>query len=147
MEDGNNKSVLINGPISGSFINQCIKDESDRNSGAELIFLGRVRADIIDGKVIKSIEYSAYDQMVEQEAEKIKTIIRDKYNQVNNILIYHGTGEIKAGEVSLLVVVFSEHRKQGFEALTETVELIKKHFPVWKKEIFEDGSYIWTENI
>jgi molybdopterin synthase catalytic subunit len=29
------------------------------------------------------------------------------------------------------------------EACSETVELIKKRLPVWKKEIYEDNSHSW----
>ena len=37
-----------------------------------MIFLGQVRADETDGKKVKAIEYSAYDELVNVEAEKIK---------------------------------------------------------------------------
>ena len=34
------------------------------DSGGHSFFLGQVRADMIEGKIVKAIEYSAYEGMV-----------------------------------------------------------------------------------
>ena len=108
-----------------------------------MIFLGQVRADAIDGKRVKAIEYSAYIELVGAEAEKIKKSIFAEYNDVKSVDIIHSTGIVAAGQISLLVLVSSGHRQQAFQACNKTVELIKKNLPVWKKEIYEDESYTW----
>jgi molybdopterin synthase catalytic subunit len=46
--------------------------------------------------------------------------------------------------VSLLVAVSSAHRQDGFEAALRAVDRIKETVPVWKKEVWEDGSE-WIE--
>ena len=45
------------------------------DAGGHSIFLGQVRADEINGKKVKAIEYSAYEGMVKAEADKIKETI------------------------------------------------------------------------
>ena len=60
--------------------------------------------------------------------------------------IYHSIGEVKAGEMSLLVMVSASHRRDTFPALKYIVEQIKAKAPVWKKEIYEDESYKWVSN-
>ena len=143
----NIENILVNGPVSTKIIDaENVKYEKMTDSGAHAVFLGQVRADVIDGKTVDRIEYSAYPEMVKYEAEKIQKIIKSKYNQVTNISVKHSIGGVKAGELSLYVRITSKHRKQAFDACIEIVELIKDNFPVWKKEILEDGSYIWTEN-
>ena len=108
------------------------------DAGGHSFFLGQVRADRINGKIVKAIEYSAYEGMVEAEADKIKKSVLEEFDDVKSIDIVHSTGIVKAGEISLLVSVSAGHRKQAIEACSKTVELIKERLPVWKKEIYED---------
>lgn len=108
-----------------------------------MFFLGQVRADEVGGKIVKAIEYSAYSDMVYVEAEKIKKTILDEFDDVVSIEIVHSTGLVNAGEISLVVLVSAHHRQQAIQACSKTVELIKEHLPVWKKEIFEDDSHHW----
>jgi molybdopterin synthase catalytic subunit len=110
-----------------------------------MFFLGQVRADEVGGKRVKAIEYSAYEDMVHVEAEKIKETIFSEFNDVKSIEIVHSTGLVNAGEISMAVLVSAGHRQQAMQACSKTVELIKVHLPVWKKEIFEDDSHLWKE--
>ncbi|MFC2120858.1 molybdenum cofactor biosynthesis protein MoaE [Bacteroidota bacterium] len=138
---------LIEGPIDHSIISERISNYGNNvKAGAHNIFIGQVRDDMIDNKQVKSIIYSSYADMVEKEANLIIKEIIAKYSDVNLVDILHSTGEVKTGENSLFVYVSSGHRIQVFEAIEETVELIKKRFPVWKKEIFEDDSFHWPSN-
>jgi molybdopterin synthase catalytic subunit len=108
-----------------------------------MIFLGQVRADIINGKEVRAIEYSAYESMVNVEAENIKKHILSQFGDVKSIDIIHSTGVVSAGELSLVVIVSAGHRLQAFQACNKTVELIKDKLPVWKKEIFVDDTHLW----
>ena len=44
----------------------------------------------------------------------------------------------------LLVAVSSAHRKEAFEACHYAVDRIKQTVPIWKKEVWDDGSE-WIE--
>jgi molybdopterin synthase catalytic subunit len=137
-------NYLTAGPVSQKLISQLIKKMGSKtNSGGHSIFFGQVRADEIDGKKVKAIEYSAYEELVNAEAEMIKRTILSEFSDVKSIDIIHSTGVVKAGEISLLVFVSAGHRHQAMQACSETVELIKDNLPVWKKEIFEDDSFKW----
>lgn len=139
---------LIYGPITSEVITRYIQKFGDNiNAGGHSIFLGQVRADVIEGKKVISIEYSAYDGMVLVEADKIKESIFSEFDDAINIEIVHSTGIVKAGEISLLVMVSAGHRRHAIDACNKTVELIKDSLPVWKKEIFDDDSHIWKQNI
>ena len=135
---------LTEGPVSQSLISSLIeKMGSKTDSGGHMIFLGQVRADEINGKKVKAIEYSAYIELVTVEADKIKEKIYSGFPDVKSIDIIHSTGIVRAGEISLLVLVSAGHRQQAMQACSKTVELIKENLPVWKKEIFEDDSHVW----
>jgi len=135
---------LTDGPVSQNLISHLIEKIGEKtDSGGHMIFLGQVRADIINGKEVKAIEYSAYESMVNVEAENIKKQILSQFGDVKSIDIIHSTGVVSAGELSLLVLVSAGHRLQAFQACSKTVELIKDKLPVWKKEIFDDDSHMW----
>jgi molybdopterin synthase catalytic subunit len=138
------ENYLIAGPVTPGKISELVeKMGRNTDSGGHMIFLGQVRADEIEGKRVKAIEYSAYSEMVNVKAEKIKKTVLSEFADVKSIIIIHSTGIVKAGEISLLVFVSAGHRKQAMEACGKTVELIKANLPVWKKEVFEDDSHIW----
>lgn len=137
-------SYLVDGPISSVTISSLLEKMGDMTaSGGHSLFLGQVRADVTEGKTVSAIEYSAYEAMVDQEAEKIRRSVLEKFTDVNSLDILHSAGLVKAGEISLLVLVSAGHRKEAMEACSLTVELIKKNLPVWKKEIYEDNSHNW----
>jgi molybdopterin synthase catalytic subunit len=137
-------NYLIAGPISPETISQLIeKMNSKTDCGGLSMFLGQVRADEIDGKKVRAIEYSAYVELVNVEVKKIITSILSEHADVRSVDIIHSTGVVKAGKISLLVFVSAVHRHQALQACNMAVELIKEKLPVWKKEIFEDESHLW----
>ena len=135
---------MIEGPLKQDLIAQIIERTGTRTeSGGHSVFLGQVRADIDDGKTVRAIEYSAYESMVYAEADKIKEAIFNEFGDVTAIEIVHSTGLVKAGEISLLVLVSAGHRQEAIGACARTVDLIKEKLPVWKKEIYDDSSHNW----
>jgi len=140
------KNVFINGAISPEKIATSIAHHQVKTQiGAHDIFLGQVRADEIDGKTVSAIEYSAYEEMANQEFHNIRESAFDKYN-LTCMHIYHSKGIVKAGEICLFVFTSSAHRKDAIEACNFLVEEIKAKVPVFGKEVFEDGTHVWKEN-
>jgi molybdopterin synthase catalytic subunit len=138
--------VIQQGAISPLFIADSIAKHSHKtNIGAHTIFLGQVRDDVIDGKEVAEIDYTAYEEMAEKEFHTIREEAFAKYD-LTCMHIYHSLGIVKAGDVSLFVFVSAKHREQVFEACSYIVEQIKKRVPIWGKELFKDGSYIWKTN-
>lgn len=140
--------VLSEGPIAPSLISDVIaKHQIKTNIGAHAFFLGQVRADIIEGKEVKAIDYSAYNDMAEQEFYRIREESFSKYD-ITCMHIYHSTGVVKTGEICLFVMISSKTRKGIYKALEEIVEEIKTKVPIWGRELFDDGQYVWKkENV
>lgn len=140
------KNIFVQGSIAAAFVGQSIQAHSRKtNIGAHSIFLGQVRADVIDGKQVKAIEYTCYETMALKKMHEIREAIFAKY-ALTCMHVYHSLGIVPAGEISLFVFTSSPHRKIAIDACEETVERIKAELPVWGKEIFEDETYQWKEN-
>jgi molybdopterin synthase catalytic subunit len=141
------ENYLVEGPITSMILSSYLESLALRtDTGGHSFFLGQVRADIIKGKKVSAIEYSAYENMVKAEAENIKKRILSEFDDVKSITIIHSSGLVKVGEISLAVMISAGHRQQALEACSMTVELIKQKLPVWKKEILEDNTHSWKEN-
>lgn len=140
------KKVFVQGAIPPQFIGESIaKHSSKKDIGAHSIFLGQVRNDIIDGKTVTAIDYSAYEEMANEKFHEIREAAFEKY-PLHCMHIYHSLGRVATGEISLFVFTSSKHRKEAIAACEYLVERIKAEVPVWGKEVFEDESHSWKEN-
>lgn len=140
------KNIFIHGPIAASFIGDSIQKHSSKTEiGGHSIFLGQVRADMIDEKKVSAIEYTSYEEMALEKMHSIREKIFSKYD-LTCMHVYHSLGKVAAGEICLFVFTSSAHRKVAFDACNETVERIKAELPVWGKELFTDETYQWKEN-
>ncbi|MCH5683970.1 molybdenum cofactor biosynthesis protein MoaE [Niabella sp. W65] len=140
------KNIFIQGPISAAFIADSIQKHTVKTSiGAHDIFLGQVRADLIDGKAVAAIEYTTYEEMALQKMHEIRETIFSKY-ALTCMHVYHSLGRVKAGELCLFVFTSAPHRRAAIDACAELVELIKRELPVWGKELFDDETHQWKVN-
>ncbi|RLD27740.1 MAG: molybdenum cofactor biosynthesis protein MoaE [Bacteroidetes bacterium] len=146
METKKPKNVFKEGAISSEFIaNSIAKHQSKTSIGAHNIFLGQVRADIIDDKTVSAIEYTAYEDMANAKFHDIREAAFNKFN-LTCMHIYHSLGNVNVGEICLFVFVSSTRRKEVFKAIEFIVEEIKANVPVFGKEIFEDSTHQWKVN-
>ena len=140
-------NCMVSGPVTMKEISVLYeKLRLNVTAGGHSVFMGQVRSDIVNGKKVRAIEYSAYETMLNAEADKIKKEILSEFVDTQSVDILHSTGLVTTGELSLVVLVSAGHRKQAIEACSKTVELIKQRLPVWKKEVYEDESHEWRQN-
>ncbi len=141
-----NTSYLINGPISPALIaSEIAAFNTFTNVGAQTLFIGQVRNDTIDGKAVSAIEYSAYHDMANKAFAQICVQAAAQFSDAK-ICIKHSVGTVAVGEMCLLVVTATPHRNMAYEVSRFVVEAIKKHVPVYGKELFADNTYTWKEN-
>ena len=139
------EKIFVNGPISPASIAETIANhQSETNIGAHSIFLGQVRADDINGEVVKCIDYTAYEDMVEKVMHDIWDEAFRKY-KLSSAKIYHSLGKVNVGELCLFVFTSSRHRKDATESCRFLVENIKSKLPIFGKELFAEG-HQWKTN-
>jgi molybdopterin synthase catalytic subunit len=140
------KNIFTEGPVEPAFIADSIAKHATKTSiGGHSIFLGQVRADMMDDKQVQAIEYTSHVEMALETMAAIREDIFAKY-ALTCMHVHHSLGVIKAGEICLFVFTSSKHRKDAIDACTACVERIKAELPVWGKEIFEGEGYQWKIN-
>lgn len=140
------KKVFIDGALTPEFIAESIaKHQTKHSIGAHNIFLGQVRADVIDDKTVSAIEYTYYEEMADKKLHDIRESAFKKFD-LTCMHIYHSIGKVKAGEICFFVFVSSKRRKQVYEATEYLVNQVKDNVPIFGKEIFEDTTHQWKVN-
>jgi molybdopterin synthase catalytic subunit len=114
------------------------KDES----GAVALFAGVAR-NHSEGREVAALEYDAHPSLAAKKLREVADEVRARW-PVTGIAIHHRTGRLAIGEASLLVAVSAAHRREAFEACQYAVDRVKRIVPVWKKEIWTDGSGQWV---
>jgi molybdopterin synthase catalytic subunit len=140
------KNIFVQSAIAASFIADSIaKHSSKTDIGGHSIFLGQVRADVIDEKKVTAIEYTTYEELALEKMHEIREDIFAKF-ELTCMHVYHSLGKVATGEICLFVFTSSAHRRAAINACNETVERIKAELPVWGKELFEDETHQWKVN-
>lgn len=117
---------------------------ADPAAGAIATFIGVAR-NSFRGKAVQHLEYEAYAPMAEQEMERIGMEIARQWPMVTGIAIAHRTGRVEVGEASVAIAISAPHRREALAACAQAIDRLKATLPVWKKEVFADGSE-WREN-
>jgi len=107
-------------------------------SGAMAGFLGIVR-ETSRGRQVTHLEYEAYPEMAEAKLRQIGEEIRARW-PVDAVAIEHRTGRLGIGEASVAIAVASPHRHEALQACAYAIERLKEIVPIWKKEVWADGS-------
>ena len=110
----------------------------NRNSGAVISFLGKVRPSR-NKKKIKSMDIEIYKEMALYQTKIAIRSLLKKF-KIHDYLIMHRYGNLKPGEIIIFVVVASEHRKEGFTFIQDIVLYFKKKITFWKKENYAQYS-------
>jgi len=113
-------------------------------AGAVVTFLGVTREQSEGRTGVQALTYEAYtDQAVGRMAE-IAAVARDRWPELERLVLLHRTGEVALSEVSVVVVASSPHRAEAFEAAQFCIDTLKATVPIWKREHWEGGSD-WAE--
>eukprot|EP00941_MAST-03F_sp_MAST-3F-sp1_P004006 g4006.t1 len=109
------------------------------STGATATFIGTTRNNF-NGRVVTRLEYEAYEPMAIKEMKKICVSARERFVDISRIAVYHRLGVVKVKEASIVIAVSSPHRKDALDAVAYIINTVKATVPIWKKEIYADGT-------
>lgn len=114
------------------------------SAGAVVSFAGVVR-DHDGGRAVARLEYSAHPSAVQVLAE-VAAGIAAQSDGVRAIAVSHRVGPLQIGDAALVVAVAADHRRAAFDTCSRLVDAVKDRIPVWKHQIFGDGSDEWVNS-
>ncbi|TVY07399.1 molybdenum cofactor biosynthesis protein MoaE [Paenibacillus cremeus] len=106
--------------------------------GAAISFIGTTR-EFTNGQRTVLLEYEAYTPMALRTMQQIVDEIGERFPGTL-CAITHRLGRVPVGEISVVIAVSSPHRDAAYESSRYAIERLKQIVPIWKKEIWEDGS-------
>jgi molybdopterin synthase catalytic subunit len=114
---------------------------ADRAAGAVVSFCGDVR-DNDHGRAVRELTYEGHPSAARVLAE-VAQEVADRHDLIG-LAVAHRVGPIPIGESALIAVVSSRHRDVAFAACADLVDLTKERIPVWKHQVFADGTDEWV---
>ena len=81
--------------------------------------------------------------MALRELEKLADTALREF-KLCRLVIVHRLGEVPIGEASIVVGCSSGHRPETFQALAWVMDTLKREIPIWKREIYADGTTEWV---
>ncbi|RAV22264.1 molybdenum cofactor biosynthesis protein [Paenibacillus contaminans] len=126
---------LTNAPVS---VEEVTSKVLDPNHGAAITFIGTTR-EITAGVRTVRLEYEAYAPMAIATLKQIGEEIFERWPGTK-CAITHRLGVVDIKEISVVIAVSSPHRASCYEASRYAIERLKQIVPIWKKEVWENGS-------
>jgi molybdopterin synthase catalytic subunit len=111
-------------------------------AGAVVTFSGVVR-NHDGGRGVEELEYSGHpsaERVIRQVADEIAA----RATGVRAIAVSHRIGPLRIGDVALACAVAADHRQQAFQVCAELVDEVKRQLPIWKRQVFADGTDEWV---
>ena len=60
------------------------------------------------------------------------------------VAVSHRVGTLAIGDVALVAAVSTAHRAAAFAACARLVDEVKARLPIWKRQVFGDGTEEWV---
>lgn len=131
-------------------MNRVYEDLNDPKCGGNVVFQGTVRNIFYPDKTSKSVkhlDFEVYNSMAVKELERLGNEIKEKFPKIEHVSLHHRIGRCDEMEACVYVGVAGRHRKDLFEACDYGIFELKARVPIWKKEIYYDGSESeWLKN-
>jgi molybdopterin synthase catalytic subunit len=132
------RADVVTEPISVHETQALVEDPA---AGAVVSFSGDVR-DHDHGRDVARLEYEGHPSAAAVIAEVAREVAAR--HDVVAIAVLHRVGPLGIGESALVASVSAAHRSAAFSACADLVDETKHRLPVWKHQVFTDGTDEWV---
>lgn len=126
---------LTTGPIDVAGLE---REVAASGHGAIVTFVGRARDRSDDGRQVVELEYEVFGEMAATVLDEIATAAEQRFGA--RVAVVHRHGRVAIGEAAVAIVTAAPHREEAYAANRHVIEAIKERLPIWKRELFVDGS-------
>lgn len=110
-------------------------------AGGIAMFLGIVR-ERDHGQGVDSLEYTAHPSGPAVLRELAERLAAER--DVIRLAVVHRVGHLEIGDIAVVVAVSAVHRAAALEVCRELIDAAKATVPIWKHQLFEDGTDEWV---
>ncbi|HET7753211.1 MAG TPA: molybdenum cofactor biosynthesis protein MoaE [Anaeromyxobacteraceae bacterium] len=128
---------VVDRPLS---VDEVLRAVESPGRGGVVTFTGTVR-DETHGRRVLRLHYEAYVPMAERVLARIGAELEQRHGAT--VAIVHRVGTLEPGEAAVVIACAAPHRAAAFRACEQAIEQLKADAPIWKREVFEDGS-VWV---
>lgn len=125
-------------PLSVDEVWAAVRDDA---AGGTALFVGTVR-DHDSGKAVARLGYTAHPT-AEQRMREVAESVVGRW-PVTAVAAVHRVGDLALGDVAVVVAVSCPHRGEAFEAARALIDELKETVPIWKQQVFADGTQEWV---
>ncbi len=111
-------------------------------AGGFVIFEGKVR-DHADGREVLGLEYEAYPELAQIEGDKLVAEAISRFGLLD-AAVNHRIGVLEIGETAVTIQTAAPHRREAFAACEWIIDQLKFRVPIWKRETFAEGDFVWV---
>jgi len=112
--------------------------------GAEVIFLGRTRAEHHDVHgPLDHLDYEVHTPLATSTLQALATEAVERWT-LHAVRIQHAAGKVGPRDASVCIEVLAGHRAEGFDACRWLIDALKAQVPIWKREVWADGT-TWVD--
>jgi molybdopterin synthase catalytic subunit len=130
--------LVTSDPVDVGELERLVRDAA---AGAVVSFAGVVR-DHDGGRAVTMIEYEGHPS-AQAVLEEVAADVAAR-TDVDALAVAHRVGPLQVGEAALVVAASAAHRQEAFAAAALLVDEVKLRLPVWKRQLFSDGSDEWV---
>jgi molybdopterin synthase catalytic subunit len=120
---------------------EVISAVDDPGAGGVVSFTGLVR-DHDGGRAVTELEYVAHPD-AEDALRKVADTVAAEL-PVRALAAAHRVGVLQVGDVAVVVAAAAAHRGEAFDAARRLIDDLKETVPIWKRQVFTDGTQEWV---
>lgn len=120
-----------------------IAEAASTEAGGIGIFVGTVRASASvesnSTKGVVRLDYEAHPTLAAEKLQAAAEAAAEKFGLIK-VAAVHRTGRCELGEATVAIACSAEHRGDALDAARFLIDEIKATAPIWKSEVYGDGS-------
>ena len=122
-------------------VDEVLAAVEDPAAGGVVSFTGLVRASD-GGREVTALEYSAHPSALDALTAVVEAVAASV--PVVRLAAVHRVGLLQIGDIAVVVAASAAHRGQAFEAARRLIDDLKATVPIWKHQLFADGTEEWV---
>lgn len=122
-------------------VDEVVEAVRDPRAGAVVTFVGYVR-DHDHGERVEVLDYTCHPGAAEVATALASRLAGD--GRAVRLGVVHRVGQLRVGDLAVVAAVSAEHRAEAFEVCRALIDGFKAGVPIWKHQVFTDGSDEWV---